>query len=32
MKTTVEAMGMAETSKEEIVGKGEKENHGLDFW
>ena len=32
MKTVVEAMGMVETSKREIVDKGEKENHGLDFW
>lgn len=30
-ETRVEAMGMDETSKEEFVGKEEKENHGLDF-
>lgn len=30
-KTRVEAVGMDETSKEEFVGKEEKENHGLDF-
>ena len=31
-ETLVEAMGMDETSKEEIIDKVEKENHGLDFW
>ena len=31
-ETVVEAMRMDETSKEEIVDKGEKENHGLEFW
>lgn len=31
MKTRVEAMGMDEISKEEIVDKEKKENHGLDF-
>lgn len=31
MKTRVEAMGVDDTSKEEIVDKEEKENHGLDL-
>lgn len=32
MRTGVEAMGVDDISKEEIVDKEEKENHGLDFW